>query len=71
LPVVLYGCKTWLIILREEHNLSVLYNRVLRRIFEHNRGELTQERRKLHNEELYSLYTSSNIVRVTKSRVMR
>jgi hypothetical protein len=33
LPVVLYGCETWILILREEHKLRVFENRVLRRIF--------------------------------------
>jgi hypothetical protein len=33
LPVVLYGCETWSLILREEHRLRVFENRVLRRIF--------------------------------------
>jgi hypothetical protein len=33
LPVVLYGCETWSLSLREEHRLRVLENRVLRRIF--------------------------------------
>jgi hypothetical protein len=33
MPVVLYGCKTWSLTLREEHRLKVFKNRVLRRIF--------------------------------------
>jgi hypothetical protein len=52
LPVVLYGCKTWSLTLREEHRLKVLENRVLRRIFGLNRDEVMGEWRKLHNEEL-------------------
>ena len=52
LPVVLYGCETWSIILREEHRLRVFENRVLRRIFEPERGRVTGEWRKLNNEEL-------------------
>jgi hypothetical protein len=49
LPVVLYGCKTWSLTLREEDGSW----------------------RKLHNDELHSLYSSPNIVRVIKSRRMR
>jgi hypothetical protein len=33
LPVILYGCETWSLTLREEHRLRVFDNRVLRRIF--------------------------------------
>jgi hypothetical protein len=55
--------------LREEHILSVFENRVLR-IFGPKRGE-DRSWRKLHNDELHSLYSSPNIVRVIKSRRMR
>jgi hypothetical protein len=55
LPVVLYGCETWSLILREEPRLSVFENRVLRRIFEPKRDEVTGECRKLRNEELHDL----------------
>jgi hypothetical protein len=41
LPVVLYGCETWSLTLREEHRLRVFENRVLRRIFGPNRDEVT------------------------------
>ena len=68
LPVVLYGCETWSLILREERRLSVFENRVLRRIFGPKRDEVTWEWKKLHNEEL-NLYSSPNIVRVIKSRM--
>jgi hypothetical protein len=49
----------------------VFENRVLRRIFGPKRDEVTGEWRKLHNEELYSLYSSQNIIRQVKSRRMR
>ena len=62
LPVVLYGCETWSLTLREECRLRVFENRVLRRIFGPKRDEVTGEWRKLHNEELNNLYSSPNIV---------
>ena len=68
LPVVLYGCETWSLTLREERKLRVFENMVLRRIFGPRRGEVTGEWRRLHNEELNDLYCSPNIVRVIKSR---
>jgi len=71
LPVVLYGCETWSLTLREERRLRVFENRVLRRIFGPKRNEVTRELRKLHNEELIDLYSSPNIVRVIKLRRMR
>jgi hypothetical protein len=52
LSVVLYGCETWSLTLREEHRLGVFENRVLREIFGPRRDEVTGEWRKLHNEEL-------------------
>jgi hypothetical protein len=54
LPVVLYGCETWSLTLREEHRLRVFENRVLRRIFGPKRDDVTGEWRKSHNEELHS-----------------
>jgi hypothetical protein len=63
LPVVLYGCETWSLTLREEYRLRVFENRVLRRIFGPKRDEVTEEWRKLHNEELHLLYSSPNIIR--------
>jgi hypothetical protein len=70
LPVVLYGCGTWSLTLREEHRLRVFENRVLRRIFGPKREE-DGSWRKLHNDEFHNLYYSPNIVRVIKSRWMR
>jgi len=63
LPVVLYGCETWSLTLREERKLKVFENMVLRRIFGPRRDEVTMEWRRLHNEELNDLYCSPNIVR--------
>ena len=71
LPVVLYACETWSLILREERKLRVFENMVLRRIFGLRRDEVTGEWRRLHNEELNDLYCSPNIVRVIQSRRMR
>jgi len=70
-PVVLYGCETWLLTLREERRLRVFENRVLRKIFGLKRQEVTGQWRKLHNEELNNLYSSPNIIWMTKSRRMR
>jgi hypothetical protein len=52
-PVVLYGCETWSLTLREERRVRVFVNRVLRRIFRHKGEKVTGEWRKLHNEELH------------------
>jgi hypothetical protein len=71
LPVVLYGCETLSVTLREEHRLRVFENWVLRRIFGPKRDEVTGGWRKLHNEELHGLYSSPGIVRVIKARRMR
>jgi len=49
LPVVLYGCETWSLTLREKRRLRVFENRVLRRIFGPKRDEVTGEWRKLLN----------------------
>jgi hypothetical protein len=67
LPVVLYGCETWSLTLREERRLRVFENRLLRRVFGPKRDEVTWEWRKLRNEELSDLYSLPNIVLVVKS----
>jgi hypothetical protein len=71
MPVVLYGCETLCLILREEHRPRVLENRVLRKIFGPKRDEVTVGWRKLHNEELHDLYSSPSIIRIIQSRRMR
>jgi hypothetical protein len=68
-PVVLYGCETWSLTFREEHRLRVSENTVLRKISGSKREE-DGSWRKLYNDELHSLYSSLNIVRVIKSRRM-
>ena len=57
LPVVLYGCKTWLLTLREESKLRVFENKVLRRIFGPRRDEVAGDWRRMHSEELNDLYS--------------
>jgi hypothetical protein len=69
LSVVLHGCETWYLILRETHRLGVFENKVLKRIFEPKRDELTGEWRKLHNKELPYLYSSPSIIRIIKARM--
>jgi len=68
LSVVLYGCETWSLTLREEHRLRAFENRLLRKIFGPRSDEVTGEWRKLHNEVLNDLYYPPNIIRVTKAR---
>jgi hypothetical protein len=65
LPVTFMGVKLGL------HRLRVFKNRVLRRILEPKREEVTGGWRRLHNEELHKLYTTQNIIRVMKSKMMR
>jgi hypothetical protein len=70
MPVVLYGCETWSLTLREEHGLRVLQNKVLRRIFGAKKNEVIGGWRKLHNEELHNLHCSPSTIRMIKSRRM-
>ncbi|KAJ4439340.1 hypothetical protein ANN_07462 [Periplaneta americana] len=71
LPVLLYGCETWTLTLREEHRLRVFENKVLRKIFGAKLDEVTGEWRKLHNTELHALYSSPDIIRNIKFRRLR
>jgi hypothetical protein len=69
--LVLDGCETWFLTLRQEHSLRLFEIRVLRRLFGLKSDEVTKGRRKLHNEELHSLYSSPSIISMTKSKRMR
>jgi len=66
LPVVLYGCKTWSLTMREKRRLRVFQNRVMRRIFGPKRDEVRGEWRRLVNEEINEMYSSPNIVWVVQ-----
>ena len=68
--VVLYGCDTWSLTLREEHRLRVFKNRILRPIFGHKRDAKWQWRM-FHNEELHRFYCLPNITIVVKYRRLR
>jgi hypothetical protein len=69
--VLLHGCETWSLTIREEHTLRVFENRVLRGIFGAKRDEVIGGWRKLHIEELHNLYCSPSIIRINKSRRIR
>ena len=71
LPVVVYGCETWSLTMREEYRLRVFENRMLRRRDGLKRDSVTGEWGKLHNEELTDLYSSPNTIWVIKQRRMR
>jgi hypothetical protein len=71
LPMVLYGCETWSLTVREEHTLRVFENRVLKRLFVPKRDGVTGGWRTVHNEELHNLYSSPRIIRITKMRRKR
>jgi hypothetical protein len=63
LPVILHGCETWSLTLREEHRLRVFENRVLRKIFGSKWDEVTGEWRKLQKKKLHDLYSSPSIIK--------
>ena len=67
LPVGLDGCETWSVKSREEQKLRVFEKSLLRKILGSRKEEVKEEWRRLHNEELYDLYYSPNIIRVVKS----
>jgi hypothetical protein len=71
LSVVSCGCEIWSLTLREELRLRVFKNRVLRRILGPKKDEVKGEWGRLHDDELYALYSSPNIIRVIKSRRLR
>jgi hypothetical protein len=71
MSIVLYGCETLSLTLREEQRLRVFENRVVIRIFGPKRNKVTGDWRKLHNEELHNLHSSPNITRMIKSRRVR
>ena len=71
MPVVLYGYEAWSLTMREEQRLRVFENRVLRKKFGPKRDEETGDWRRLHNKDLNDPYSSSNIIRVIKSRIIR
>jgi hypothetical protein len=68
-PVVVYGCATWLLTLREECRLRLFEHKVLRKIFGPKSNEVPGLLQKLHNEELTALYSLPNIILVIKSRI--
>jgi hypothetical protein len=67
----MYRHKTWFLTLREEHRVTVIENKVLRRIFGLKRDEATGVFCRLHNEKLHDLYSSPSMIRMIRSRKMR
>ena len=67
----LYRCETWSFTLKNEYGLKMFENMIVRKVFGPKRDEITGEWRRLHNEELHDLYSSTNVIRVIKSRRMR
>jgi len=58
-PVVLYGCESWSVILREERRLKEFENGVLRKLFGPKYEEIKENLRELHNDELHDKYPSN------------
>jgi hypothetical protein len=71
LPVVLNGCETWSLTLREECRLRDFKINVVERIFGSYRDDVRAEWRRLYKEKVYALYFSPSIVRVIKSRSLK
>jgi hypothetical protein len=71
LTVVLYGCESLFLALREEHRLLVFVIRVPRKMFGPKRDDMMGVSGKLHNRELCDLCSSPSIIRIIKSRRMR
>jgi hypothetical protein len=71
LPVVLCGCATWSITVREEHGLKIFEDRMFMRLFGPKREDITGGLRKLHNDELHNFKSLPNIIQVIKSRRMK
>jgi hypothetical protein len=69
LPVVLYGCETWSLTLKEEHGLRVFRAGCWEYLGQ--RDEVKGGWRKLHNEELHNLCSLPSLIRMIKSRSMR
>jgi hypothetical protein len=70
-PVAVYGCEIWSLILREEHKLTIFEIIVLRRIFGPKWDGVTGGWRKLPNEQVHDLYSSPNVIRIVNSRRKR
>jgi hypothetical protein len=67
--VVLHGCETWSQTLREEHTEGVWEQGAEENIW--SEDEVMEDWRKLHEEELYNLYSLPNIIRMNRSRMRR
>jgi hypothetical protein len=70
LPVVLYGCETFSLTLREEHRLLVFKNRVLRNLLRTERDKVPAGWKRLHNKDLYDLYFALNTIQIIKTRII-
>ena len=71
MPLILYGCETWSLTLKQEKKLRVFDNKVLMKIFGPKTDEQTAEWRKLHNVELHNLYGIADMIRMRKPRRLR